>query len=144
MRDHIDQYTCVVLVAGSRSFNNYVYFSREVEHRLALLLRNVPREDICFISGAASRGADAMIIRWCKQNNYPCFKYPADWDNLGKKAGYVRNIEMAKVTTHALLFWDRVSKGTRHMYRLIKAKRCEYVLYGVKVNKPSNLSRGHL
>ena len=37
------------------------------------------------------------------------------WDIYGKKAGYMRNEEMAKVADALVVFWDGKSKGTKHM-----------------------------
>ena len=42
------------------------------------------------------------------------------WDLYGKKAGYMRNEEMAKVADGAIIFWDGESKGTKHMIDLCK------------------------
>lgn len=68
-----------------------------------------------FISGDAWRGPDRLIIEWAEANNVPCFKYPADWDHLGKRAGHIRNAEMRQDLTHLLVFWDGESKGTKEM-----------------------------
>jgi hypothetical protein len=78
-------------------------------------IKTLDGQSVIFISGAAKSGADALIIRFCKEHNLPWVEYPADWDNLGKSAGYVRNVAMARVGTHLITFYDGVSKGTRHM-----------------------------
>ncbi len=101
----------VVCVAGSRGYNDYAEFSYWVDSYIDILAT----DSICFVSGAASKGADAMIIRWCRENNFPCFEYPADWDEYGKSAGMIRNAEMRDVITHLLAFWDGISSGTEEM-----------------------------
>jgi hypothetical protein len=40
---------------------------------------------------------------------------PAQWEIYGKMAGYLRNLEMAKIADAVVLFWDGKSKGTKHM-----------------------------
>lgn len=110
MKD-IAEYAIRVCVFGSRSYNNYQEFCSWLRDYVSWL----SAESLCFVSGAAKNGPDAMIIRWCKENNYPCYEYPADWDNDGKAAGFIRNRKMRGVTTHALGFWDGVSRGTEEM-----------------------------
>ena len=56
-------------------------------------------------------------------------EFPADW-SLGKKAGYIRNEQMAKYAAESgngvlLAFWDGVSKGTGHMIDLAKKHNLE-------------------
>lgn len=131
----INSYKVRVLVAGSRFYTNYQEFETIIEHRINLLLRNIPREDICFISGKASHGPDDMIIHWCERNNYRCFEYPADWNELGKIAGFVRNKTMSKICTHAIIVWDGISSGTKHMLGLVRAKGCQVALHYVKRSK---------
>ena len=50
---------------------------------------------IRIISGTA-RGADKLGEQYAKIAHYELSKFPADWDGLGKRAGYIRNAEMAK------------------------------------------------
>ena len=57
---------------------------------------NRPKEYVKIISGCA-RGADTLGERFAKEFGLEVKKFPADWDGLGKRAGYVRNAEMAKL-----------------------------------------------
>lgn len=46
-------------------------------------------------------------------------RHPADWERHGKRAGYLRNREMAELGADLVLaFWDGQSKGTMHMVDL--------------------------
>lgn len=104
----------IIVVAGGRNYNRYEDFVHWLELRLMKEdLVDLPR--IVFVSGKASKGADDMIIRWCKENGFPWAEFPADWDGLGRSAGYVRNAQMARVATHLITFWDGESRGTKHM-----------------------------
>ena len=107
-----------LVVAGSRTYNNTAEFSRFVREYLCRL-GVTPESDIVFISGKARKGPDNMIIDWCRDNGYNWVEYPAEWKKDGQVnmgAGYERNIQMANVATHALIFWDGMSKGTMHMH----------------------------
>lgn len=128
----IDSYPVRVLVAGSRDWSNYQYFDSQMHLRVEMLLQTVPKKNICFISGKASYGPDDMIIYWCEQNGYMCFEYPADWDKYPRAAGIIRNITMGKVATHAILFWDGISTGTKHMKENVASRGIPYVVYNVK------------
>jgi hypothetical protein len=58
---------------------------------------------------------------------------PADWDTLGKRAGYLRNVAMAEITHQAIIVWDGKSKGTQHMMQLLNERGIEYVMKVVEV-----------
>ncbi len=102
-----------IIVAGSREFNNYSF----MEEKLDFYLQN--QGDIVIISGAA-RGADKLGEQYATNKGYEIIICKAQWDQLGKKAGYIRNEEMAKIADAAVIFWDGVSKGTKHMIDLSK------------------------
>lgn len=119
-----------VIIAGSRDFNDYsllkdsatkIIFSKTIQSSL-----------IKIISGGA-RGADKLGEQFANEIGLEIVRFPADWNGLGKRAGYVRNAEMAKFavadgnTGILIAFWDGVSKGTKHMIDL--AER-----YGLKVH----------
>ena len=107
----LSEYDICVCVFGSRGYTNYDEFCGWLRDYVSWLAADL----ICLVSGAASSGPDDMIIRWCKENNYPCFEMPADWDTHGKSAGFIRNREMRLVCSHALGFWDGLSPGTQEM-----------------------------
>jgi hypothetical protein len=78
-------------------------------------------EDIEIISGTAN-GADKLGEQLADKYNLKVHRFPADWDKYGKAAGYRRNSEMADEGTHLLAFWDKRSKGTKHMINLATKK----------------------
>ncbi|BDD79572.1 hypothetical protein [Burkholderia phage FLC9] len=120
-------YDAIIIVTGSLNFNNYDLFVECLEERLL-------REDlvdlplICFVTGRASKGADDMIIRWCRENGFPWAEFPADRDQ-GRSAEFARNAQTARVGTHLIAFWDGDSRVTRHMFKL-----CEKQGLAVTVN----------
>lgn len=117
-----------IIIAGSRDFNDYELLKREVLN--IVKYDNRPKEYVKIVSGCA-RGADTLGERFAKEFGLEVNRFPADWDNLGKRAGYVRNAEMAKFAVadgnYGLLiaFWDGKSKGTKHMIDLAEKKGLE-------------------
>ena len=107
-----------VLVAGSRTFADYEL----MKSKLNKLLIN--HNDIVVVSGGA-RGADALAERYAKEKGYSSVVIEAQWNVLGKRAGFVRNERMhqllAKHTNRGCVcFWDGESKGTAHNFELAK------------------------
>lgn len=72
------------------------------------------------VSGAA-RGVDRLGERWALRQGLPLRRFPADWEHLGKGAGYRRNEQMAEYADAAVLCWDGQSRGTAHLRDLMRA-----------------------
>lgn len=118
----------MIVVAGSRSWNDYDSFCDSLEKAIKML----GVSNFVIVSGNASRGADAMAIQWADESGVPWIPFNADWDNLGKRAGFIRNAEMAEVATHLLAFWDGVSNGTKHMVQLAIEKEIPVLMFKVQ------------
>lgn len=101
-----------VIIAGSRSFNDYKY----LKHCVDILLKNI-HEEIVIVCGKA-RGADSLGERYAKENGYTVRYFPADWNRFGKSAGCIRNEEMAQNADALIAFWDGKSRGTKNMIKL--------------------------
>ena len=110
-----------VIIAGSRNFNDY----NSLERKMNTILKN--QDDVTIISGTA-RGADKLGERYAGENHHKLEKYPAMWDIYGKKAGYMRNEEMAKDSDGCVVFWDGKSKGTQHTIYTAGAKNIPVVV----------------
>jgi hypothetical protein len=85
------------------------------------------------VSGTA-RGADTLGEEWAARNNVPVKRFPAEWDRLGKSAGYKRNQTMATYAEALILVWDGDSKGSGHMLAIAKALNLK--VYELKVELP--------
>lgn len=85
----------------------------------SIVVRENPFTEI--VSGGA-RGADRVGEFVAKFYNIPVKRFIPDWDGLGKKAGYVRNVEMAEYADGLLVFWDKKSKGSEHMIKVANLK----------------------
>ena len=64
------------------------------------------------VSGCA-RGVDTDGEAWAAARGLPVRRFPADWDGLGRKAGVLRNTQMAEYADAVALF--RGGKGTDNM-----------------------------
>lgn len=104
-----------VIIAGGRDFNNYALLQEYVDK----FLSTYSSDSIEIVSGNA-RGADKLGERYAKEHNLPVKLFPANWDKYGKRAGYLRNQEMADYANMLIAFWDRKSKGTNHMINIAK------------------------
>ena len=100
-----------VIVAGSRNFNNYELLRNKLDKILA------NKKDVEIVSGTA-KGADKLGERYANEHNYKIAKFPAKWEVYGKRAGYARNKEMSEYADCCVVFWDGVSKGSKHMIDL--------------------------
>ena len=106
-----------LIVAGSRSFIDYELMESKLNHFLV----NVSKPVVIIHGGA--RGADTLAGRYASEHKLECKVFPADWDTLGKSAGYVRNRRMHAYIANAsdrgcVCFWDGESRGTTHNFKL--------------------------
>ena len=107
-----------VIIAGSRSFNDYELLR---EQCLSILQEKMRTHRVVIVSGHA-RGADSLGERFAKEFSLPFELHPAKWRLLGKAAGMVRNAEMAKCSDALIAFWDGESRGTRHMINFARKR----------------------
>lgn len=110
-----------VIIAGSRSFNDYVLLR---EQCLSILQEKMRTHRVIIVSGHA-RGADSLGERFANEFRLPFELHPAKWRLLGKAAGMVRNAEMAKCSDALIAFWDGESRGTRHMISFARKRGLE-------------------
>lgn len=111
-----------LIIAGSRNFYNYVL----LDEALTSLLANyddLPKQ-IEVVSGHAL-GADRLGEIWAERHAIKVTTFPANWQLHGKRAGYLRNIEMAEYADALVAFWDGMSKGTKHMIDIAKSKNLQ-------------------
>lgn len=111
-----------VIIAGGRDFADYEL----LERKLDLLLNNkldksLPNHGIEIVSGTA-RGADSLGEVYAKKRGFAIKRFPANWDLYKKRAGYIRNSEMAEYADACVVFWDRQSRGSKHMIDLAQEK----------------------
>lgn len=101
------------IIAGSRGITNFNIVAKAIQDS------QFPISEV--VSGGA-KGVDQLGERWAAQNKIPTRVFPAQWDKLGKSAGYRRNEDMAKYANALIAIWDGQSKGTKHMIDIAKSK----------------------
>lgn len=108
-----------IIIAGSRGVPNTVdYQNACIEAMNGIFeLRDADEEDVILVTGMA-RGADQLAYSIAEDTDMFIAEFPADWDNVGRSAGYVRNAEMAEYADHLIIVWNFESRGTRHMFDL--------------------------
>lgn len=100
-----------IVVAGSREFTDY----RAAEAFIDACIAAVGEEEsLIFVSGGC-RGADSLGELYAQKHGHRIEVYSADWKTFGKKAGPIRNRQMALVADMVICFWDGKSKGTKSM-----------------------------
>ena len=112
VRDVLNQtYGYNLIVAGGREFNDYQLLSE----RLILIADTYLEEKLITIVSGAARGADKLGEQFASTHGVRCISLPADWNRYGKRAGFLRNEQMAGMSQGLLAFWDGKSTGTEHM-----------------------------
>ena len=111
--------TDLTWIAGGRDFSH--------AEQMKMALDMLPREREWLITGAA-KGADIMAEKFWRNSGLPYVGIPARWRELGKRAGYVRNVEIAGWNPNRLLVLPG-GRGTDMAIRLAEDMEIE-VIYG--------------
>ena len=73
------------------------------------------------VHGDCPRGADRMAREWAAKNEVKEERHPADWNTLGKRAGFVRNTEMVNLGANVVYAYIRNnSRGATHTATLAR------------------------
>ncbi len=101
------------IIAGGRDITDYNLLWKVME-----LCSWEIAEVVC----GGAKGVDANGKRWAEENDIPVKMFPADWDGLGKVAGFARNKQMSEYADAAIIIMREDSKGSTHMLNLAKEK----------------------
>jgi hypothetical protein len=74
-----------------------------------------------------ARGIDRCGWLWAEHQGIPIKSFPADWGQHGKKAGYMRNEDMAAYAD-ALIAITNGSPGTRHMIEIARRRKMPVIV----------------
>jgi hypothetical protein len=99
-----------IAVVGSRDYKNL--------HRVRDVINMLPPDTI-IVSGGA-RGVDSAAEHWAKARNLQVRIFMADWKQHGKRAGFLRNMDIEHEADECIAFWDGRSKGTMHTVGLFR------------------------
>jgi hypothetical protein len=121
-----------IIVAGTRTLNKQSYVEIAVAQATqAWILRDQDNwKDYTgpeIVSGGA-QGVDWQAELYAKKHTLKFTEFPAKWDELGKAAGFARNIQMADYADALVAVWDGGSKGTFHMIsQMVKRNKPVFV-----------------
>lgn len=97
-----------MIVCGSRGWDD----RERIADRLFLL-----PPDTTVVHGGAS-GADRIAAEEAEKLEFVVEAHPAHWNQFGKRAGFIRNEEMALAGADlCIAFWDGQSRGTQDMVK---------------------------
>ena len=102
-----------ICISGSRSIRQYWLFSRWMRDHL-----EKQEGDVTIIQGVSYFGIDYLARIFCFRNKVLCKGYPANWEELGKPAGMIRNKEMIDDANELIAFHDGISNGTKNAIEL--------------------------
>jgi hypothetical protein len=109
-----------VAVVGSREYPD--------EERVRVFVRSLPSDSV-LISGGA-RGVDSWAEDEARRHGMIVHVYPADWKRYGRRAGFIRNVDIVRSANRVVAFWDGRSPGTKSTIDIAEreSKPCEVVL----------------
>lgn len=117
-----------VLICGGRDFN-------DVEYLNAVLTQIHKKKFITTLIHGAAKGADTLAALWGHSQIINVIAIPAEWDQYGKSAGYIRNVQMADLKPDLVIAFSG-GKGTAMMIDIAE-KRGIKVLKCKRDKKPS-------
>lgn len=110
-----------VVIAGSRSIT---------DHDLVTEVIFDSGFDITEVVCGGAYGVDLIGKRWANDRDIRVKMFMADWEKSGKKAGMIRNREMAEYADAAIIICNDSSKGSIGMLNSIKnTGKPYYIVY---------------
>jgi hypothetical protein len=130
-----------VIIAGTRTFADYEFAKKHLDHHLGYLEVTEVVSGACNTGvhtftrpdGTRVYGADGLGEKWAAEKNIPVKPFPADWNKNGLAAGPIRNGEMAEYLNPAedkvIVFHNAQSKGAADMLKKARKRgiSTEYV-----------------
>jgi hypothetical protein len=122
-----------IIIAGGRDYKDYDGLL-SISNRILANVNNIE-----IVHGGQSTyddinkvryGADYLAERYAQEMGFQMTVFNADWDKHGKRAGVLRNKEMARYGEALIAFWDGESKGTKNM--IAEAKKLELPVRVIK------------
>lgn len=108
-----------VIIAGSRTLGLIA---------VSKALADCPfAEDIDQVISGCATGVDMAGEEWAAFIGIPVKRFPANWDLHGKRAGFLRNKQMAGYAQGLVAVWDGKSRGTADMISQAKEHKIPYI-----------------
>ncbi len=90
--------------------------------------------DITEVVSGGAKGADSLGEVHANCLGLDLTIFPAKWDEHGRKAGPLRNIEMGDYADQLLALWDGQSRGTQHMIKYMKSLNKPTYVYDLSLD----------
>lgn len=123
-----------VIIAGSRNITNIALVELACFKAIQKWRKKGISDYITEVVCGEAKGVDTLGKELAKKANIPIKSFPADWNLHGKKAGYLRNLEMANYADALIAIWDGKSPGTRMMINLAKQKKLKIFILNIGEN----------
>jgi hypothetical protein len=108
-----------IAIVGSRKYSNLPKVSSYV--------RSLPPGTVVVSGGA--QGVDRAAEFAALSVGLGTIIFLPNWEKYGKKAGFLRNMDIVKQADKLVAFWDGESKGTLHSINLAKEKGISVEIY---------------
>ena len=136
-KEEVKKEDIYVLVAGSRTLENYELVSKYLDIEFANNGITPEKYNITIVEGEAT-GVDRSARRYAIEHNYACKAFPAQWIIYGNQAGFLRNQKMHNFISQypnrlCICFKHYMShgRGTSHSIELGKEFHTNVIWYDV-------------
>jgi hypothetical protein len=109
-------------IVGSRTFEDYDVMKK-------FIIENIDINSITDIISGGAKGADRLGERFAAEFNKNLIIFRSDWNKYGKRAGFIRNVDIINECDFCVAFWDGESHGTKHDIELCIEKQKQYLIY---------------
>jgi len=89
----------------------------------------VARQDVGLVVSGGALGVDRLAESLALAAGKKTHVIRADWANLGRSAGFQRNVTIVDMADEVHAFWNGKSKGTAHTIGAAKRKRKPVIVY---------------
>lgn len=99
-----------IAIVGSRTFEDYDLLCKFI----GSVLSDGELASIEAVVSGAARGADTLAERYAEEHGFEMIVFPAEWKKFGRRAGFIRNVDIIRECDICFAFWDGESHGTKH------------------------------
>lgn len=119
-----------LIIGGSSHFTDYVYLKQRVSQ---MTRKKKPKEITVYTTDA--KGASALGKQYAEEQTleYKCFI--TDWEGKGKQAAILRDDDIIKNATHAIIFDDGKDTYVKPFIDKLKENMVNTVVFKIKEKK---------
>ena len=114
-----------IAIVGSRTFEDYNAMCSFIEEKLATM----EFTSIDAVVSGGARGADTLAERYAREQRLQMILFPAEWKKYGRRAGFIRNVDIIRECDVCFAFWDGESHGTQHDIELCEQMNKQCFIY---------------